>query len=385
MNLQNNVYIQQATLGKQEEINEATSALLALLPMAARLNAATKVVLKPNLLAKHAPQKAVTTHPSVVRAVILALQKYGVTNITLADSPGGLYTPASMRAIYKESGLAAVCEETGVKLYTECKSVMLQGSGKLVKQFEVLEPIANCDVIINLPKLKTHVMAGMSGAVKNLFGCVPGLRKAEFHMQFPQKENFGQMLVDLCETLPPQIHIVDGVLGMEGDGPGSGTPRVCNMLLAGQNPYTLDLALAHYMGMNPAELPVATAAHNSGLAPLGLDMALLQPQNGASTAPFAGFVQPRSYQGNINFEQNAPAFLRPAVGAVTRRVAPRPKIEKGLCIGCGKCAEICPVQVISIQNKKAKIATKNCIHCFCCHEVCPVKAISVKRSRLFRV
>lgn len=379
------VYVRNAKLARIGEINEAIDTLLGLLPATARLSSTSRVVLKPNLLAKHAPQKAVTTHPDVVRAVILALQKRGVRHITLADSPGGLYTPALMQGIYKESGVAAVCAETGVELYTKCKSTMLQGNGQLVKQFEVLQPIAECDVIINLPKLKTHVMMGMSGAVKNLFGCIPGLRKAEFHMQFPQKERFAQMLIDLQTTLPPQLHLVDGILGMEGDGPGGGIPRECNLLLAGENPYIMDLALAYYMGMEPAQLPLATAAHKQGLAPLMLDKSLLLAEDTSLLQPLPGFILPRSYEGNINFEQNLPPFLRPVARAFTRQIAPRPMIDKNRCIGCGKCAEICPQKVISLQSKKATIAYKNCIRCFCCHEVCPVKAIEVKRSRLFRL
>ena len=126
-----------------------------------------------------------------------ALQRRGVEHIVVADSPGGLYNPGMMRSIYQVSGLAQVCRELGVQAYDECAWAQRGAQGKLVRRFELLNPVLEADFIVNVPKLKTHVMTGMSCAVKNLFGTVPGLQKAEFHMRFPEKERFGDMLVDL--------------------------------------------------------------------------------------------------------------------------------------------------------------------------------------------
>lgn len=385
MNTNGIVHAHSAPYHNTLEIEHAVEKLLFAMPAFTALTPQSKVVLKPNLLSKSKPEKAITTHPDVVRGVILALQKQGVQNILVADSPGGRYTPEIMKAVYQESGIAKVCAQLGVPVYTECQSTTIKGNGKLVKSFDVLLPIANCDVVLNLPKMKTHVMTGMSGAVKNLFGCVPGLHKAEFHTRFPEKEHFAQMLLDLQHTLPPQIHLVDGILAMEGDGPGGGIPRECNLLFASENPYFLDLTLAHYMNLTLAEMPVLVAANSNNIAPLKFDSAWLQLQSNNSIFPFQNYKKPRSYQGNLNFEGNVPAFLRPLFSAVTKAAAPRPKINKPACIGCGKCAEICPQHVIHIQNKKASIAYKNCIRCFCCHEVCPVKAIDVKQNKLFNL
>ena len=185
----------------------------------------SRVLVKPNLVAKHAPEKAVTTHPAVLDAVCAALRRRGVESITVADSPGGLYNPAVMKSIYKASGLLAVCERHGALAYTACEAAPRKTDGVRVKEFSLLRPVLEADFIIDLPKVKTHVMTGMSCAVKNLFGTVPGLQKAEFHMRFPEKEPFGEMLVDLCETVRPQLIIADGVLAMEGDGPAGGTPE----------------------------------------------------------------------------------------------------------------------------------------------------------------
>ena len=149
------------------------------------LGASARVLLKPNLLAKHAPEKGVTTHPAVVRAVMEALCARGVLpqNITVADSPGGVYNETLMRSVYRVSGLEAVCRETGAQLYTACRSRAKKADGELVREFTLIEPVHEADVVIDLPKLKTHVMTGMTCAVKNLFGTVPGLQKAEFHMR----------------------------------------------------------------------------------------------------------------------------------------------------------------------------------------------------------
>ncbi len=379
------VFALPAAPGDRAGIAAAVDDLFCLLPAAARLGPDTRVLVKPNLLSKNAPEKAVTTHPDVLRAVLMALKKRGVRDIVVADSPGGPYTPSSMRSLYTGCGISAVCQELGVEAYTACETVtrpVPQGAGVLAREFELLKPVAEADFIINLPKMKTHVLTGLSGATKNLFGCVPGLRKAEFHMQFPEKPRFADMLVDLCETLQPDMSIVDGIVAMEGDGPGSGNPRVCGRLYAGEDPYTLDLALCKAIGLGPMEAPLTAAAHARGLCPAVLDEALLVAQGGAA-APVEGFVPPRSYEGRVDFAGTMPPFLRPLMPMVARWAAPKPRIARKACIGCGKCAQICPQKVITIRKQKAGINYKDCIHCFCCHEMCPVKAVKVKRNKLF--
>lgn len=365
-----------------QEITDAVEQLFTQLTAVQKLSSNSRVLIKPNLLAPHAPEKAITTHPEVIRAVILALQRRGVTHILIADSPGGRYTPAIMQQVYQRCGITQICEQTGARLYLECESKAVEApNGKLVKEFTLLEPVLQSDFIINLPKVKTHVMATMSGATKNLFGCVPGLLKAEFHMRFPERKHFGQMLVDLCELVRPAVHLADGILAMEGDGPAGGTMRQCNLLLASENPYMLDLALCRYMGLDAANVPYLAAAHQNGLCPATFDEAML---NGSKEARqvFTGFVAPRGYTGRMDFSNKIPQFLQPLVSVMVRITAPRPVIVRPKCIGCGRCAEICPQQVITIQEKKAVIQYKNCIKCFCCHEMCPVNAIDIHRNTI---
>ncbi|MGD9559457.1 MAG: DUF362 domain-containing protein, partial [Oscillospiraceae bacterium] len=297
------VYVQRASTAA--EINAAVEALFCQLPAASRIGPDTRVLIKPNLLAKHVPEKAVTTHPDVLRGVILALKKRGAKRIVVADSPGGPYTPGIMRVVYETCGLAAVCRETGVPCYTDCEEQPVPADGQLVRRFNLLRPVVESDFIVNLPKFKTHVLTGMSGAVKNLFGCVPGLQKAEFHTRFPERADFGQMLVDLCQTVKADIHVVDGVLAMEGDGPGGGTPRPLGLLLAGEDPYALDLAICRYIGMDPMHTPVLAAAHRQGLCAEVFDEGLLVGDDDAK-AVVAGFVPPRSYEGLMDFLNRLP-------------------------------------------------------------------------------
>ena len=369
----------------QALVDRQVEFLFGQLEAAEKLNQNSRVLLKPNLLAKHPPEAAVTTHPAVVRAVIRALKKRGVTHITLADSCGGLYNPAVMKSLYKVSGLWQVCQEEGVECYTECRyGTRPAPEGRVVKEFTLIQPVLDSDFIIDLAKFKTHVMAGCTAATKNLFGCIPGLQKAEWHMRFPDKERFGDMLIDLLEIVRPRISLVDGILGLEGDGPAGGTPRQIGLLLAGEDPLTVDLAVCGLMGLDPMRVPYLAAAQRRGLCDQRLDPALLQGDTDAFRL-IPDFALPQSYQGgDTDFAHHVPGLLQKPVQALERVLAPHPVVMASRCIGCGKCAEICPQHTIRL-DKKAKIRQEKCIRCFCCHEMCPVKAIQVKKFSLFRL
>ena len=231
----NNVYIKKQDSYILEDVVSSVREILLWGGIDKKISADTTILLKPNMLSKSSPDRAVTTHPSVVEAVIILLKEFGAkaSNITVADSSGGPQNPMILAANYKVCGFADVASRQGVNLYTKLESKTVRTDGVMVKEFELIAPAVDCDIIINLPKFKTHVMTAMSGAVKNLFGTVPGLKKAEFHMRFPDKDNFSEMIVDLCETVKPDFTIVDGIVGMEGDGPGSGIPRKFGIMLAG--------------------------------------------------------------------------------------------------------------------------------------------------------
>ena len=348
------------------------------------VNRDTKILIKPNMLSRHAPDKAVTTNPVVVDCVITVLKEFGAKaeNITLADSSGGPVSRGVIQGNYNTCGFSLVAEKHNVNLYTKMSSRTLKTDGVMVKEFEVMRPAEESDLIINLAKFKTHVMTGMTGAVKNMFGVVPGLKKAEFHMRFPDKENFANMLIDLCQAVKPTFTIVDGIQAMEGDGPAGGSVRNLGLLLAGSDPYKIDMAMAYIMGFEAENLPVLKAAMDRGLVPARLEMTDITGDV-QRYQRCEGYILPRSYR--LDFGDHVPRALRWATPAVEKFLAPKPKINKPRCIGCGKCRSICPQKTIEIKDKKAVINLKNCIKCFCCHEMCPVKAIDIKRSSFFKI
>ena len=380
----NNVYIKKQDSYILEDVVSSVREILLWGGIDKKISADTTILLKPNMLSKSSPDRAVTTHPSVVEAVIILLKEFGAkaSNITVADSSGGPQNPMILAANYKVCGFADVASRQGVNLYTKLESKTVRTDGVMVKEFELIAPAVDCDIIINLPKFKTHVMTAMSGAVKNLFGTVPGLKKAEFHMRFPDKDNFSEMIVDLCETVKPDFTIVDGIVGMEGDGPGSGIPRKFGIMLAGENPYTIDGAICSMMGFELTRPPIMNAAVKRSLIGENFDSALLC----GDTEMFRqidNFVKPQSYR--VDFSDRVPRAIRWATPTVEKLLAPKPKINKSACIGCGNCRDICPQKTITITDGKAVINMKNCIRCFCCHEMCPVKAIDVKRNIFFNI
>ncbi len=364
---------------EQELINETIEKIFTQWKGAEELTPHTKVTIKPNLLMKRDPSQATTTHPSLIKGVVQALNKRGVTQITIADSPGGMYTKGALLPIYQTCGMTDAAEGCTLNTDTGYKSVE-NPNGMLIKTFNIINPVADADVVISVAKLKTHAMTTMSGGVKNLFGCVPGLQKPEFHYQFPENHNFCQMLVDLAETARPKLTIVDAVVAIEGDGPSAGTPRQVGTIFGCESPYPLDLAMAHMIGIDP--MSVATIEHSihQGLCPKDFSEIEII---GDGYHIINDFELPASKP--LDFTQHIPGFLKPLAAFLRKKVfATRPVIRTKDCIGCGKCAESCPAKTIDIVERKAIIHYQKCIQCFCCHEMCPVKAIDIEAKGLWR-
>lgn len=336
-----------------------------------------RVAVKPNLVTRSAPDECAVTHPVVLCAVVSLLKELGAS-VVIAESPGGPYTPALLKGIYEHSGCAKAAEY-GAELNLDCTWGELRApEAKLCRSFSVITPLLEADAIVDVCKLKTHCMMGLSAAVKNLFGAVPGLMKPELHCRFPQKDAFGTMIADLCQALHPVLSIVDGITAMEGNGPTGGRPRHVGALLASRSPYAVDLACTEIIGMAPETIPPLRAAMERGLCPRTAQelVWLCEP---ASHFAVPDFLQPESK--SADFITRLPKFLQPLAA---RLATPSPQIRTAECVGCGKCAESCPQHTITIRDHKAVIDYSNCIRCYCCHEMCPKHVIDIRRLSLFR-
>ena len=346
-----------------------------------QLKPGMKVLLKPNLLMESKPGSVIITHPAVTLAAAMCVKKAGA-QIIIAESSGGPYIPARMKRLFSVCGYTEIAEKTGAQLYTDCESREVKlPKAKLCRSTSVVEPFLSADYIINICKLKTHGMMGMSGAVKNMFGAVPGLMKPELHCRFPEKPDFAAMIVDLCEFLKPNLNIMDAVEAMEGNGPTSGEMRFVGAILSAYNPYALDLAGSQIISAVQKDLPILCESIERGFIdskPSCLEII------GDSLDELCVKDYKPAKSASADFISKAPQFLRPVLGRLAR---PTPKVNAKRCIGCGKCAESCPQHIIEIKteikSKKAEIMPKDCIRCFCCHEMCPVKAIDVKRWAMF--
>ncbi len=353
-----------------------------------------KVVIKPNLVSKRSPDEAVTSHPAVIGAVISWLRARGADDITVAESPGGVYNQARLRGIYSASGLLSLAEEKGVRLNFDCSfSETAAPDGLRCRLFDIISPILDADLIVDVCKLKTHALTGMSAAVKNMFGSVPGIVKFEMHSRFPEYDDFAEMLVDLCELLANRcdfVSITDGIVAMEGNGPTAGVPRQLGALLVSRNPFASDTAAAHLIGRDTGIATVRIAAER-GIAPSAYEQVKLVAVGGMPEA--ADLAMPDSVQKNgIEIMKNLFG------GRIYDLFRPYPVIDYSACVGCGECAASCPRHTIDMKNtadaggkarraraKRVPVIDRDgCIRCFCCQELCPHGVVRIRKNPLTR-
>ena len=345
-----------------------------------------RIVLKANLLRAAPPESAICTHPAVVEAVARLVKEAGGTPV-ICDSPGGaLHKEAVLRSLYEKTGMAAAAAAAGAELSMDSstRTVSLP-EGKVLRQAEIITPVAEADGVIDLCKMKTHVLMSMTGAVKNLFGVIPGLSKVGYHATHPDHETFADVLLDLTGYVKPRLSLMDGILAMEGDGPGSsGTPRQAGLLLASANPLALDTAAGAIMNLPRQDNPVLLAAERRGLTPCRMeDVELIGGT--VEELRMADYKFPASTKSNL-MDFLGP-LARPAERLCKKALSQTPRIDGAKCVGCGICAKSCPGQAIAMTapGKKARISQKACIHCYCCHELCPQKAVELHQSWLGRL
>lgn len=376
------VAIVRCTKYQQETVNLAIRECLALLGgMEAFVQPGQKVALKPNLIMKKPPGEAATTHPLVVQAVAAEVLRVGGVPI-ICDSPGGPYSVKSLQNIYQVCGMTQAAANTGLAAQLNFdlgEQTCTHHEGLLVKSLPIIKPLAEADVIINLPKLKTHSMTTFTGAVKNLYGAIPGMKKVEFHFKMPIREDFANLLVDIYTLLKPTLHIMDGIIGMEGDGPTAGSPKQMGLVLASGNGFKLDSICLHLIGFKNSEIPTQVAGKARGLV-ANLEEILILGEVQNLQAYRVNFKRPRSYQ--VNFAANyLPKFMS---DWVSKQLKPRLAFSPELCIGCGECARCCPAKAITLTEKRPLVDESSCIRCFCCQELCPHKAVQVEKSWLAR-
>jgi uncharacterized protein (DUF362 family)/Pyruvate/2-oxoacid:ferredoxin oxidoreductase delta subunit len=348
--------------------------------MSAFVKPGQKVLLKVNLLMKKRPEEAVTTHPSVVEAVIHLVQEAGGIPI-IGDSPGGPYTVSALRSIYARTGLREVAERTGAILNEDVGQTIIQyPEGKLVKSLTVTNCVLDADVIIPLSKLKTHGMMTFTGAVKILFGVIPGLLKAEYHLKMFKVYDFADLLVDIATYVKPALSIMDGVVGMEGDGPSAGKPRNIGALILSTDPFALDVIATDLIGLKPEKVPTIMAARLRGLTSR-LDELQLKGDS-RSLWRIQGFVIPKAV--STNFLDMAP-LPRSVKTFILNRVRPRPIFEHATCVGCSDCVNNCPAKAITMnENQRPVVDLEGCIRCFCCQELCPHQSVKLFKPWLGR-
>ena len=339
-----------------------------------------RVLLKVNLLMKKRPEEAVTTHPSVVEAVVHLVQEAGGIPI-IGDSPGGPYTVSALQAIYTRSGLREVAERTGAILNEDVGQTIVQyPEGKLAKSLTVTNCVLEADVVIPLSKLKTHGMMTFTGAVKILFGVIPGLLKAEYHLKMFKISDFADLLVDIATWVEPVLSIMDGVVGMEGDGPSAGKPRDIGALILSTDPFALDVVAADLIGLKPEKVPTLMAARARGLTSRLNEIQL--KGDARSLWRIQNFIIPKAV--STNFFDMVP-LPRNVKRFVLNRLRPRPIFEHETCVGCSDCVNNCPAKALTMnKNQRPVVDLEACIRCFCCQELCPHQAVKLFKPWLGR-
>lgn len=339
----------------------------------------SRVLIKVNLLMKKKPEEATTTHPMVLKVLAEHLLKLNC-KIIVGDSPGGLYNEKALRAIYKTCGIEAVANELSIELNYNTEEVKVENpKGKIVKHLTVISPITQVDHVISLCKLKTHMMATFTGGVKNLFGVIPGLLKAEYHFKMPELKDFTDLLVDICEYVNPSLTIMDGIVGMEGEGPSAGIPKKVGLLLASNNPYALDVVACRAINLSPNIVPTVQRSVERDILKEDFSDIIVKGEI-LEDLIIKDFKVPDVK--SISFlKGRVPEFLERYLNNLLN---PKPIFIYDKCVKCGECERACPPKVINIDEKGPVVDLNKCIRCFCCHELCPKKAVDIKKPFFFK-
>ncbi len=321
-----------------------------------RIAAGARVLIKPNFLAPARPERAMTTHPLVLRAAADYMLARGA-RVLIADSPG----MGRFDRLLREGGYADALKGLAVEVRPFRQSVPVD-IGAPFGRIEMAREAVETDVVVNLPKLKTHAQMLLTLGVKNLFGCIVGLKKPEWHMRSGvDRRLFARLLVQIHRAVGPAVTLVDGIIGMEGHGPGrSGTPRPFGALVGSTSAPAADAAICRFLGLSPQELPTHRAAEELGLVPPDIEIH-------GDFQPVAG----------VRLPVLAPLTFgpRPLQRLMRRHLVQRPAADRRLCRMCGECWRLCPAKAITPHDKRIGFVYDRCIRCYCCVEMCPHGAL----------
>ncbi len=324
----------------------------------------SRVLLKPNLLYGKSPEKAVTTHPSILKGMIQIVREAGGVPF-IGDSPsvGGLTRAA------EKAGIKAVADEMNCPLVEFNKPLLSpKGRGEVFKQLEIDQAVLEADVVVNLPKWKTHVQMLLTLGVKNLFGCIPGSKKVLWHLKAGEDANaFAQILVDIYRIIQPSVTILDGVVGMEGNGPNSGHPIPIGLILASGDSLSLDQVGCDLLGISRKSLLTNRVAFDQGLGKEGIDVFGEKVED----VKISNFQFPKLSR----IDWGLPGFLSKAL---KNALTSKPAVVEEMCKNCDQCTKMCPPKALVRKGKDLVFDYKQCIRCFCCLEVCPEGAISIE-------
>ena len=333
------------------------------------------VLLKPNILMDAVPEKAITTHPAFCEAIIRLVREWGVSRIFIGDSPGLQGPNFSPRL----SGLSEVISKNEVEWvdFTKGKMELECPNGKVHRCFSVCGILKEVDLVINLPKLKTHQLMYYTGAMKNIFGLIPSVAKSPFHVRYPSREAFASMIVDLNLLNKPVYSFMDAVIGMEGAGPAAGSPKQIGLILASSNILAIDVAACIIVGYPPSKIPINREALERQVWLNNfsdIEYPLLQPEE----SKIQDFVK-------IHFKKSSNQLLDFLIPKPFRKLRetlnPVPEINHKICVLCGDCMKICASEAISIMGegdlKQMVLDKQRCIRCYCCHEICPSNAMDI--------
>ena len=330
-----------------------------------------RVLLKVNLVSGHDPERRVSTDPAIVRSVAKIVIEAGGTPF-IADSPG----IDSFRGAAEKAGFMNIARELGI----ECRELtdpadLPPNDSAEYRHIQVSRYVLEADKVINLAKLKTHGQMYLTMGVKNLFGCVPGRLKAGWHYNVGlNREKFASLLLDIYLGIKPAFTILDGVIGMDGDGPTSGDPYNFGIIGACIDALTMDFTLCKMLGGNLEDYPLYMAAKARNI-----------PQCELNPSDIEGDISPEHVFPGVKIPKTRSMRLFPRIPFLDRLMTSKPVHIPEKCIGCGRCAEICPADALRHDNKRLYFDYGKCIRCYCCHEMCPVKAIKFRESFLLRM